>query len=546
MELPLSPLARRLCAVLVAGPAALAQCPSWSTSLGSLPEGQVARDIVRFDVGLGAGPELFLAHSNSSQLSAQVGGVRRWNGSSWVETMPSADNSVVALAIFDEGVGAKLYAATEAGVMRLDGTMWTPLGPANMRILALEVIDLGSGPRLHAAGTRTIFGYVPSVVRLDNGAWTDMTQNLSIGNSQAQALAVFDDGTGPGLYLGGRLNILGTDDLMGLCRLGPAGWTPVPMAFAATQDATVRSLLTLDLGQGPALFGAITYDPPGSMSLAAAVGRYDGSSWTLIGSPLPAGLLPSGTAFALAAFDDRATGKPALFVSGTFDHVSGQSVDNVARWDGTSWSALTGGPGASSQSLIGLSAFEDGASRPRLLVGGTIRDASGVVSSLVWTWDGCPIPGTTTCAGDGSATACPCGPGGAGRGCPHSVSPQGALLRAQGIASLAGDTLVLLGSEMPSGTALYFQGTTSDAGGMGVVFGDGLSCAGGTTARLGVKSNSAGSSSYPALGDRPISVQGSVGAPGPRTYQTWFRNAAAFCAPATFNLTNGLVVTWGA
>jgi hypothetical protein len=27
-------------------------------------------------------------------------------------------------------------------------------------------------------------------------------------------------------------------------------------------------------------------------------------------------------------------------------------------------------------------------------------------------------------------------------------------------------------------------------------------------------------------------------------YQLWYRNAAAFCTPSTFNLTNGLDVTW--
>jgi hypothetical protein len=29
-----------------------------------------------------------------------------------------------------------------------------------------------------------------------------------------------------------------------------------------------------------------------------------------------------------------------------------------------------------------------------------------------------------------------------------------------------------------------------------------------------------------------------------RTYQCWYRNAAAFCQPATFNLTNGIQTTW--
>jgi hypothetical protein len=41
-----------------------------------------------------------------------------------------------------------------------------------------------------------------------------------------------------------------------------------------------------------------------------------------------------------------------------------------------------------------------------------------------------------------------------------------------------------------------------------------------------------------------VSVRGLVATPGTRNYQVWYRNAAAFCAPSTFNLTNGLSLTW--
>ena len=63
--------------------------------------------------------------------------------------------------------------------------------------------------------------------------------------------------------------------------------------------------------------------------------------------------------------------------------------------------------------------------------------------------------------------------------------------------------------------------------------------------RLGTKSNAGGSSSYPGAGDPSVSVRGAVVAPGTRDYQVWYRNAAAFCQPETFNLSNGWEVAWG-
>jgi hypothetical protein len=168
---------------------------------------------------------------------------------------------------------------------------------------------------------------------------------------------------------------------------------------------------------------------------------------------------------------------------------------------------------------------------------------------LVLFSDACSaIPvGLPFCFGDGTATACPCGnTGGAGRGCAGSVNPLGALLRASGDASLSLDTLLLRGSDMPNATCLYFQGTSQENGGSGSVFGDGLRCAGGLVTRLGIKLNLANGSSYPAATDPPIHVQGNVTQPGVRTYQVWYRNAAAFCTPATFNLSNGVLIAWGA
>jgi hypothetical protein len=155
-------------------------------------------------------------------------------------------------------------------------------------------------------------------------------------------------------------------------------------------------------------------------------------------------------------------------------------------------------------------------------------------------------PGVTFCAGDGSGGACPCGnesPAGSGAGCLHSGG-FGGLLSATGSNSLANDSLVLNGSQMQNSSALYFQGTIQVNAGNGTIFGDGLRCAGGTINRLKVKTNVGGASRYPEAGDPRISVKGAVASPGTRTYQVWFRNAAPFCNPETFNLTNGVSVTW--
>jgi hypothetical protein len=151
------------------------------------------------------------------------------------------------------------------------------------------------------------------------------------------------------------------------------------------------------------------------------------------------------------------------------------------------------------------------------------------------------LPGTPFCSGDGSGTACPCGNTGAtGNGCASSVNANGANLSSSGAASISADSVAFQGSGMPNSSALYFQGTAQAS----AVFGDGLRCAGGTVIRLGTKTNVGGASGYPTGTDQAISVRGACGPGDVRHYQCWYRNAASFCTASTFNLTNGISITW--
>ncbi|MBK7877250.1 MAG: hypothetical protein IPJ77_16160 [Planctomycetes bacterium] len=152
------------------------------------------------------------------------------------------------------------------------------------------------------------------------------------------------------------------------------------------------------------------------------------------------------------------------------------------------------------------------------------------------------------CFGDGSGTACPCANNSlpaAQAGCLSSIGSAGRLT-ASGLPIVTADTLALNASGMPATVAcLYFQGTLADNGGLGSLRGDGLICTAGTLLRLGTRTNSAGASSFPGPGGPLVSVRGGVNpAGGTYFYQAWYRNAAAFCTPETFNLTNGVAVTW--
>ncbi len=244
----------------------------------------------------------------------------------------------------------------------------------------------------------------------------------------------------------------------------------------------------------------------------------------------------------LSAFDGTIDfgGTSGVFQSG-LSALATTQVNLTSAMDLALFSGSPGNPG-----LIVLPISGQGASTATgfgHLITQFQTQAAGLISIC---YDYTPFP-ISFCAGDGMQTACPCANNssvGANQGCLNSFG-FGAALRGAGVASIASDSLVLTCSNLPAMTScLFFQGTAQTNGGAGTNLGDGLRCVSGTLVRLATKAASGGSVSYPLAGDPPISVRGSVPGNTTRYYQAWYRNPAAFCTSATFNLSQGVAVQW--
>ena len=153
-------------------------------------------------------------------------------------------------------------------------------------------------------------------------------------------------------------------------------------------------------------------------------------------------------------------------------------------------------------------------------------------------------PGAPYCAGDGNGTACPCGNHSSnGGGCANG-SGTGGTLDGEGIASVTNDTLVLKSTDLlPNQPCLFFQGDNAVNSGNGVIFGDGLRCAGGGVIRLQVRFPDSSGDAETSLS---VSVKGNCSAGDLKRYQNWFRDPQSTPCGAGFNLTNGYEITWEA
>ena len=136
-------------------------------------------------------------------------------------------------------------------------------------------------------------------------------------------------------------------------------------------DATVRSLAVFDDGNGPALYAAGSFASAGGQ-IVNNIARWDGQSW----SDLNGGV--NGTVRALHVHDFG--NGPALYVGGLFDQAGEIASTGIARWDGSNWSALAGG--VTGGSVRAMASFQG-----QLYVAGGFTQAGGVNANNLARWN---------------------------------------------------------------------------------------------------------------------------------------------------------------
>jgi trimeric autotransporter adhesin len=326
-----------------------------------------------YDDGSGAGRQLYVTGNFSTVGGAPINGLARWNGQAWSSVGGPPSAYVSQMAVYDDG---------------------------------------RAGPALFVTGGFNTIGGVSAlrIARWDGHSWSPLGSGLSGGTGETFGLAVFDDGRGPALYVGGRFTGAGGVPVTGLARWDVASWSAVPGAgqtgitalhtytppnggptrlyaggdfslgeprtrlamfdgtsWSRLSDHYVYSVFAFrefDDGNGRALYMA-GYSSPGTPADWGGVGRWDGTTFTPLGRGVFGGNESSAAAGALVGFNDgRST---ALYVAGGFRFAGTEPAAGIARWDGTAWHAL--GSGLPDGHVICLEVFDDGTG-PALYAGG--------------------------------------------------------------------------------------------------------------------------------------------------------------------------------
>jgi hypothetical protein len=281
-----------------------------------------------FDAG--TGPALYAGGQFSTAGGVPAVSIAKWNGANWSPLgSGTANHWVRSLAVFDAGTGPALYAGgnfTQIGgltnanhIAKWNGSTWSPLGPGTGdTVLALQVFNGGAGAALYAGGSFT--SPANHIARWNGSTWSSLGSYGA--DNTVTCMTVYDNGCGENLVVGGAFTVV--DGLLpgrGVALWTGSAWEGTSSGITGEAD----SLRVFDDGTGPNLFVGGSFPSAGGYG-QQFLARWNGRAWSNLGP----GIVLGGQVFALEVFDDG-TG-PGLYAGGYFCCVNGVEVNRLARW----------------------------------------------------------------------------------------------------------------------------------------------------------------------------------------------------------------------
>jgi len=299
--------------------------------------------------------------------------VARWNGDAWDGLGAPGlgmDGLVLDLMVHDGQIFAA-GAFQQAGSVDANHVVrweegWIPMGQGLRRdSTSARSLVMHEG-HLHAAiSTAVGDSSISFIARWSGSEWTQVSPST---NSWIGCMVEYAGD----LVAGGWFTRAGNVPASGIARWNGSEWSPLGAGVSASYRPEVSDLEVF----GGDLVAAGSFDHAGAVG-AANIARWDGDEWSPLGTGLTGQLFAN--AYDLASYGD------GLVAVGAFDRAGGVAVNSVAFWNGTQWSSLGEGPEGQWDPPILLSVAASG---QQLVVSGLFERADGEVAQNIARWDG--------------------------------------------------------------------------------------------------------------------------------------------------------------
>ncbi|NTV45122.1 MAG: T9SS type A sorting domain-containing protein [Chlorobiales bacterium] len=302
--------------------------------------------------------------------------IAKWNGVGWSSLAGGMAASVSAVTIDGTGI---LYAGgnfTEAdgttvnGITKWDGTHWRQLSTGMS--YAVSSLAADANGVLYAGGYFATAGSVSAsgIAKWNGSAWDALVNEAPlIGmNNYVHALALDKNGN---MIVGGDFITAGLIPANYISNWNGTNWSTIGSGVSATGTSTPY-ILDLSIDNSNNVFAGGSFSVAGATN-ASCVAKWNGSSWSALGSGISGGASPYVSAV-------KPDGNGNLYAGGSFTTAGTVSAKNVAKWNGSAWSALGNGVDGNVNAL----ALDAG----NAYAGGSFTTASSVTVNNIARWDG--------------------------------------------------------------------------------------------------------------------------------------------------------------
>ena len=297
----------------------------------------------------------------------------------WIsmDAVAGVNGDVYATAVDDAGnlyIGGNLTTApgnVATEIAEWNGSSWSLLGSGVGGGLSSGVFALAvSGGTVFAGGRFTTAGGNPAtnIAQWNGSSWSPLGSGVGgdvggLGPS-VDALVV----SGLTLYVGGAFNTAGGNAANYIAQWNGSTWSPLGSGL----DGEVFAMAV----SGDTLYAGGFFNTADGNAVNH-VAQWNGNSWSPLGSGL-VGPLYDTFVYALAVSGGT------LYAGGNFTNAGGNAANNIAQWNGNSWSSLGSGTGGDENALVQALAV----SGTNLYAGGYFTTAGGNAAINIAQWNG--------------------------------------------------------------------------------------------------------------------------------------------------------------
>ncbi len=220
--------------------------------------------------------------------------------------------------------------------------------------------------KLYAGGSFTMSGTtsVNYVAVWDGIAWSPLGTGM---NNYVEALAFYQGE----LIAGGQFTQASGASANGVAKWDGSNWQAVGSGFSGSTVPGGAVVTCFAVYNGELYAGGDFLDAGGTT--VNHIAKWDGSAWVAVGSGI-------SNSSATKYLNDMIVYNNELYVGGIFDAVNGVSASYIAKYNGTTWSAV----GSGLNDWAGKFLVNNG----NLIVGGNFTTAGGSTANYIASYDG--------------------------------------------------------------------------------------------------------------------------------------------------------------